>query len=251
MKIGLSVVIITKNEEERICQCLESVLWADELIVVDDESTDKTVQIASRYTDRIFNRRMDIEGRHRNWAYAQAKNEWVLSLDADERVSKELKAEIISLFNNGLKFDGYAIPRRNYIGNYWIRYGGWYPSPQMKLFKKDIFRWEEVEVHPRAIFNRPCGVLKSDIIHYSYKDFGDFLNKLNRQTAWEAKKWVDDKRDMTLGKALWRTVDRFFRGYIGKKGYKDGFVGFVVACFAGLYQIISFAKYWELKQHKQ
>lgn len=247
MKAVLSVVIVAKNEEERIAQCLESVMWADEIIVVDDNSTDKTPEIARRYTDRIFNRPMDVEGKHRNWAYSLARNEWVLSLDADERVSEELRDEFTALFKNGFKYDGYAIPRRNYIGNYWVRYGGWYPSAQMKLFKKDLFRWEEVSVHPRAIFDRPAGILKSDIIHYSYKDFGDFLNKLNRQTTLEAKKWLSDKRKMTLGKALWRSLDRFFRTYIGKRGYKDGFIGFMLAFYAGFYQLVSFAKYWEDK----
>jgi glycosyltransferase involved in cell wall biosynthesis len=215
--------------------------------VLDDESADNTSKIAQDFGVKLIKRRMDIEGKHRNFGYAQAKNDWVLSLDADERVTVELREEITELFNKGFSTTGYNIPRRNYIGDYWVRYGGWYPSAQMKLFRKDKFRWEEVEVHPRAFLDGVAGFLKNDIIHYSYKDFSDFLNKINKQTTWEAKKWVDDKRPMNFFRAMWRAIDRFYRTYHSKQGKKDGFLGFMAAFFGALYQILSYAKYWELK----
>ncbi|MBN3039012.1 MAG: glycosyltransferase family 2 protein [Candidatus Omnitrophica bacterium] len=247
-KTPLSVVVITKNEEANIKDCLDSVNWAGEIVVVDDNSSDKTIEIAQRFTDRIFERKMDIEGRHRNWAYAQAKHSWVLSLDADERVTPELKDEIIRTLKDPGEIKGFAVPRRNYIGRYWVKNGGWYPSAQLKLFKKEDFKWEEAEVHPRAELNGAWGTLKSDLIHYSYKGFADFLNKMNKQTTFEAQKWFRDGRKMGLGRALWRTYDRFMRTFFRKKAHKDGFVGFMVSIFAGLYQILSYAKYWELKQ---
>jgi len=246
-KIPLSVVVIVKNEALSIKDCLESVKWADDIVLVDDMSTDKTVEIAKVYTDRIFIKKMDIEGRHRNWAYAQARNSWILSLDADEKVSPELKEEIIGVINKPCEFRAFSIPRRNYIGDYWIRYGGLYPAAQLKLFRKEYFRWEEAEVHPRSILDGSCGKLKGDIIHYSYKNFEHFLNKINGQTTLEAAKWFRDKRKMGKGKALWRTYDRFMRTYFTKQGYKDGFIGFMVAFFAGFYQLLSYAKYLELK----
>lgn len=244
------MIILTKNEQDRIYGCLDSVKWADEIIVVDDESTDQTVAIAKHYTDRVLVRNMDVEGRHRNWAYSQAKNDWVLSLDADELVMPELKTEIEQTLKNNPKENGFTIPRRNYIGNYWVKYGGWYPSPQLKLFRKDKFRYEEVEVHPRAFMDNPCGHLKSDIIHYSYRNIEDFLNKLNNQTTREAKKWFLQNKPMRLGRFIWRSLDRFMRTYIGRKGYKDGFLGFVVAFCAGFYQFMSYLKYQELKRSK-
>lgn len=249
---GLSVVILTKNEEGRIAKCLDSVKWADEIIVVDDESTDKTLEIIRKYTDKIFVKRMDVEGRHRNWAYAQAKNLWILSLDADELVTPELKEEINAVLVSNPKENGFTIPRRNYIGDYWVKSGGWYPSPQLKLFRKDKFRYEEVAVHPRAFMDDPCGHLRSDIIHYSYRNLEDFLSKLNNQTTREAEKWFQQNKPMRLGRFLWRTVDRFTRTYVGRKAYKDGFIGFSVAFFAGLYQFISYLKYREiiLRQEK-
>lgn len=245
--VNLSVVILTKNEERNIRDCLESVAgWADEIVVIDDESTDNTVNIAKEFTDRIIKKKMDIEGKHRNFAYAQAKNSWVLSLDADERVTEELKSEIEEVISHPTPYHGFTIPRRNFIGNYWIKYGGWYPSPQLKLFRKDKFRYEEVGVHPRAFMDDPCGHLKSDIIHYSYKNLEDFLSKLNNQTTREAEKWFEQKKPMRLGRFIWRTFDRFIRTYIGRKAYKDGFIGFMVAFNAGLYQFVSYLKYREL-----
>ncbi len=246
--VSLSVVVLTKNEAGRIEECIRSVAWADEILVVDDESTDETIRIAESLGARVLKRRMDIEGRHRNWAYAQAKHEWVLSLDADERVTPELAQEIQSMLRNGAPFETYAIPRRTYIGTRWIRHGGWYPSAQLKLFKKSVFRWEETTVHPRAISDRPSGTLRHDLIHYSYRDLTDFVQKMNYQTSLEAQKWVQDGRRMTLGKALWRTLDRFLRAFLGKGGYRDGVWGFVVAATGGMYQLLSFAKYWEQRR---
>lgn len=251
-KIALSVVVITKNEQNRIRECLKSVYgWANEIVVVDDESTDDTIKIAKEYTDKIFTRKMDIEGKHRNWAYSKAANEWVLSLDADERVTKELQDEISKTLSDGTEYAGFSIPRRNYLGDYWIKHGGLYPSGQLRLFKKDKFRYEEVEVHPRVFLDGETGHLKSDIIHYSWRDFGDFLLKLNNQTTLEAKKWINTNRQMSFGRALWRTWDRFWRTFLRKKAYKDGFIGFMIAYFASLYQIISYAKYWQMKKEKR
>ncbi len=248
MTVPVSVIVITKNEQDRIQECLDSVSgWAAEIIVVDDLSTDKTVEIVQQLTDQVYSKRMDVEGTHRNWAYAKASQPWVLSLDADERLTPEVKEEIAEVLKNP-EHDLYSIPRRNFIGAYWVRYGGQYPSAQLRLFKKGRLRYEEVEVHPRVFTEGTTGRLKGDMIHYSYRDFGHFLQKLNGQTTLEATKMVKANRKITFGKYLWRAIDRFFRTYIGKKGYKDGFFGFMTAYFASLYQIISYAKYWEMKR---
>lgn len=253
VKIPLSVVILVKNEEERIKDCINSVKeWVDEIIVVDDESVDKTVEIAKNLGAKVLKRKMEIEGRQRNWAYQQAKNLWILSLDADERVTDGLREEIIKLFGKNPEFNGYTIPRKNFIGNYWLRYGGEYPAPQLKLFRKDKFKFEEVNVHPRAFLEGKCGHLKNDLVHYSYRNFSDYLNKLNNQTTREAEKWMLTGRKMTFWHALWRALDRFFyRRLFRKKAYRDGIYGFMVALFSGLYQLLSYAKYREMIENKK
>ena len=255
--VPVSIVILSKNEEKRIADCIKSVLeWADEIIVIDDESQDGTREIAAKLGVKVLVRKMDVEGKHRNWAYSQTKNEWVLSLDADERLTKELKIEINTILSSTPGPDAFTIPRRNFIGDYWIKWGGMYPSPQLKLFRKERFKWEEVEVHPRAFLDGECGHLKSDLIHYTYEDWADFVGKLNRQTTLEARKWhklsLEDSKKaaykMNVPHALWRVLDRFIRTFFAKKGYRDGFIGFMIAYFASAYQIISYAKYRELKR---
>jgi glycosyltransferase involved in cell wall biosynthesis len=243
--IPLTVVIIAKNEEANIEEALKSVSgWADEIIVVDDYSSDGTAAISKKYA-RVLTRRMENEGVHRNWAYGQSRNNWVLSLDADEKVTAELKDEI----KEAIKSEGivcYAIPLRNYIGNYWVKYGGWYPASKARLFRKDKFRYEEVEVHPRVFVEGASGHLKCDIVHKGYPDIEHFLNSVNRQTTLEAKKWINTGRRMRLFHMLWRALDRFWRRYVSKKAYKDGIYGFVIAFFDSLYQILSYVKYREM-----
>ena len=253
MNIPLTVVVITKNEEDNIDMCLSSVHgWADEIIVVDDESTDKTVELAGKYADKIIKRTMENEGIHRNWSYAQARNEWVLSLDADEYVTEELKEEISDLFPEP-DCHAYSIPLRNFIGNVEVKYSGWYPAHKHRMFMKSKFMYEEVEVHPgiRGIGENLVGAkLNKDIVHKGYPDYAHFLQSLNRQTTLEARKWIQTGRKMTAGKAFWRAMDRFPRTFLGKKGYKDGFTGFMIAYFASLYQVVSYAKYWRMKKDK-
>ena len=147
-KVPLTVVILAKNEERRIEDCLKSVIdWAQEIIVVDDESCDSTVEISRRLGAKVLIKNMDIEGQHRNWAYAQGSNSWILSLDADERVTPELRDELKEIINSNPIPNAFTIPRRNFIGDYWIRWGGQYPAAQIKLFRPDKFKWEEAEVH--------------------------------------------------------------------------------------------------------
>lgn len=247
-KALLSVVVIAKNEEANIDECFGSVYgWADELVLVDDESTDRTVEIAKHYGATIYYRKMDNEGIHRNWAYSKARNEWVLSLDADEKVTPELREEITRALAD-TKFHAFDIPLRNFIGSYWVKYAGWYPASKLRLFMKSRFKYEEVGVHPKVFLTGDTGHLTKDIVHKGYPDFEHFLASLNRQTTLEAQKWIETGRQMSAGRATWRTIDRFFRSFIGKKGWKDGFIGFMIAVFASLYQIMSYAKYWQMKR---
>jgi len=245
-KVPVSVVVITKNEEENIESCLKSASFADEIVVLDDSSTDKTVAKARAFTDKVFTKKMDIEGAHRNYAYSLAKNDWVLSLDADERISAELAQELEALMKRPMNDKAYTIPIKTYIGDRWIRYSGWYPAPKVRLFDKRCFTYEEVEVHPRVFIQGSCGHLKGDIIHYSYKDFHDFFVSLNNQTTLEARKWFKERRKIGFWKMYRKFVDRFLKAYIRKQGFRDGFLGLMISYAAGLYQVMSYAKYTEM-----
>lgn len=245
-KVPLSVVVITKNEALRLEDCLKSASWVNDLVVLDDFSIDSTTKIARKHTDRVYERRTDIEGRHRNYAYSLAKNEWVLSLDADERITDELREEIQGLLRKEIHHAAFTVPIKAFIGDTWVRHGGWYPGRKVRLFKKDRFKYEEVKVHPRVFYEGTCGHLKNPILHYSYRNFHEFIESLNRQTTLEAEKWFDEKRPIGLAKALRKTIDRFLRAYILKKGFLDGLIGLMFAMAAGLYQIFSYAKYQEM-----
>lgn len=252
MKTPVSVVIIAKNEEKRLEECLKSAAWAEEIVVLDDMSTDRTVEIARRYTDKIFQRAMDIEGRHRNHAYSLATQPWVLSLDADERVTPELAKEIhAETAKTGNPHVVYAIPIKTFIGDEWIEGAGYYPASKARLFRKGQFRYEEARVHPRVIYEGSCGQMKGDILHYSSATLDQWIGKFNRETTLEADKWVKDGRKVSLAKTLRKTVDRFLKNYFLKKGWKTGFMGFLMSVFHGLYQLLTYAKYREMKRSQK
>ena len=248
-KVPVSVVVITKNEEDNIVECLKSASWADEIVVLDDYSSDNTVNLARQYTDKVFSRKTDIEGRHRNYAYGLAKNIWVLSLDADERITPELAEEIKSLINSAPKDKVYTIPIKAYIGKRWIQHGGWYPASKVRLFDRRTFKYEEAEVHPAVFYEGTCGHLKKDIIHYSYRDFHDYFVSLNNQTTLEARKWFKEKRKIGFLKMSRKFVSRFLKAYLQKQGYKDGLLGFMIAYGSGLYQLMSYIKYREMLEN--
>lgn len=247
-KLAISVVIITKNVESKIKDCLESVIWADEIVIVDNHSTDKTLQIAKNYTESIYEDSWDMEGTIRNRSYQRARNLWVLTLDPDERVSEELKKQIEDFLKNGTNFDAYSVAMKSIFANkYWIRYGGWYPASRVKIFKKDKFRYEDAEIHPRAYLDGVEGRLSGDIVHLCYDDFSQVTEKMNQQSTLEAKKWLRDKRKMNFQIALLRIFSRFFKMFIQKKAYKDGLIGFMMAWQWATYQLLSYAKYWYMK----
>ncbi len=254
MALELSVVILAKNEQARIKDCLESIKgWANEIIIVDDGSTDATISIAKEYTKSIFSRQMDLEGKQRNFGASHASNDWILILDCDERMTKELKEEISNSLPNAPKeVVAYWASQFNYFGDIYLEHGGW-STPHIRLYNKKHVRWSEADfdvVHP-GIKIEPGfkgGHFKGKTIHYSFKNMEDFIHKINRYSTLEATKWYLDKRKMSLGKAVWRTVDRFFRRFVGKKGYKDGYYGFAAALLSGLHEYFAYSKYKEIKE---
>lgn len=249
-KVPVSIVIIAKNEEKRLGPCIESVAWAEEVMVIDDQSTDQTADLAKKSGARVLHRVMDIEGRQRNFGFEQATQPWILSLDADERVTPELALEIsqeIKKHSNEPDLVGFAIPIRTFIGSRWIKGAGYYPARKTRLFRKGRFQYEEARVHPRALYEGTVLELKGDILHFSCANLGEFLTKFNRETSLEAEKWFLDGRKVRLLSILRKMVDRFLKNYFLKGGWRDGEMGYVMSLFHSYYQLLSYAKYREMK----
>ena len=247
-KAPVSVVVIAKNEEKRLADCLKSAVFAQEIIVLDDNSTDRTVEIAKQFGAKVTQRAMDIEGRHRNYAYSLATQPWVFSLDADERITPELAAEISLVAQNpNDPHTCYCMPVKTFIGTDWIKGGGYYPAPKTRLFKKGQFKYEEARVHPKMFYEGTCGSLKGDILHYSSPSWDVWFAKFNRETALEAEKWVKDGRKMGPWRVFRKACSRFLKYYFQKDGITTGYTGFLMSFLHSAYQIIAYAKYRELK----
>jgi len=246
-KVPISVCMIVKNEEHRLEDALKSVsAWAREIVIVDDDSTDGTIELAKRYTNKIYKRTMKIEGVQRNFSFEKATSEWLFSLDADERVTPELAKSIQETLSQPTQLNGFNMPVKTFIGDRWIKAAGYYPARKLRIFRKGKFQYEEERVHPRAFLDGDCGALDGDLLHYSCQNLTQFINKFNRETTLEAEKWIRDKRKVTMLNALRKTVDRFLKFYFIKKGFTDGFMGYLMSSFHSLYQLHSYAKYWEM-----
>lgn len=255
MKDSLSVVLIVENESKNIRQCLESISWADEIIIVDDESSDNTVEIARQYKAKVFERKMDSEGKQRNYAMSKATKDWILLIDADERVTHELQEEIsILLEAEKEKVTFVDIPIRNYLGDHWIQGAGYYPARKLRLFRKGSILFDESKkAHPsvKSLLQGKTIHLNSDILHYSYKDIHELMIKFNRETTLEAEYWFKSGRKISFGKLKLKMISRFYKFYIRKKGYRYGFSGFFFSMLHALYQYMTYAKYWELNNNKR
>jgi len=241
----LSVVLLVRNEEQNVRRALESVKWADEIVVVDDYSTDRTVDICREYTDRIFQRRLDDFDRQRNFGLAQATGEWILSLDADEEVTPELAAEIQAVIATNPPQDVFAIPFRDLIFGRWQQGGGW-SRPNRRLYRRHC-RWTE-SVHERVQAMPAEGQLQHCIRHYSHRSISGFLQKMDRYTTQEAQAcYARGKRTSPL-RLLLSPLRDFFIRYWRWGGYRDGMHGLVLAVLMAFYVFLVRAKVWELER---
>jgi glycosyltransferase involved in cell wall biosynthesis len=227
---NLSVVIITLNEEHAIAECLASVAWADEIIVVDSGSTDKTLEICSSYGAVIHcTTEWHGFGYQKNLALSLATKDWVLSLDADERVSDELRAEIIEAINSDKDQAVYRIPRRSSYCGQFIKHSGWSPDYVVRLFPRLAAKFTDDIVHENVIFSGKLHTVKHPILHISYVDLEEVLNKTNRYSTDGAVKLYNQGKRSSLSKAVLRGFWAFLRTYFLRLGFLDGRMGFVLA----------------------
>ncbi|PYN61615.1 MAG: glycosyltransferase family 2 protein [Candidatus Rokuibacteriota bacterium] len=241
----ISVVVVTLNEEERLRGCLESAAWADEVIVVDAESADKTVQVAREFTDRVFVQPWPGFAAQKNFGLEQATGEWVLSLDADEEVSPELRDEIRAALATATPCAGYRIPRRNIMWGRFMRHGGLYPDWQLRLFRRGRGRFVERAVHESVEVTGEVERLGAPLVHRSYRDISDFLTRADRYSTLAAEDWVRSGRRPRTRDLILRPAGRFLSMYVVHGGFRDGWRGFLLAVLYAYYVFIRSAKVWE------
>jgi len=241
----LSVVIVTLNEEERIRGCLESVAWADEIVVVDSESQDKTVQIAREMTDHVLVRPWAGFAAQKNFAIAQARGEWILSLDADETVSSALRADIERVLRGEGRATGYAVPRRNVFWGAWVRHGGLYPDWQVRLFENGRGTFNARAVHESLTIDGPVEHLAGHLEHRSYRDVEDFVTRANRYSSLAAEEWVASGRRARMADVIIRPLGRFLSMYVARGGFLDGWRGLLLAALYAYYVAMRSAKVLE------
>jgi len=242
----LSVVVVTLNEEERIRECLDSVAWADEVIVVDAESQDKTAAIAREATDHVIVRPWPGFAAQKNFGLDRATGDWILSLDADETVSPALREEITAILAGGGTAAGYAVPRRNVFWGRWVRHGGLYPDWQVRLFRRGKGRFIDRAVHESVTVDGTVERLRGHLEHRSYQDVGDFLARADRYTSLAADEWVAAGRpSRPLRDMVARPIGRFLGMYVARAGFLDGWRGFLLATLYAYYVLMRSAKVWE------
>lgn len=239
-KIPLSVIIPTHNEEANIENCLKSVSWADEIIVVDGGSTDRTREIASRHTSYIVltdNAPAEVQ---RLKGLREIKNDWFFLLDADERVSEGLRTQIESVVSSAHSHSAYRVLRRNYYKNKPVRLH--HPDYQLRLFRKSEIGSLPEQIHRMPLIKGKPGILKGELTHYFFTSIQDYLEKLNRYTLIEASYWIKEGRKISGLSAIYyfvlRPKWRFFQYYFLKKGFLDGFFGFFFSFSSAYYEII-------------
>jgi glycosyltransferase involved in cell wall biosynthesis len=242
----LSVVIITHNEEARLPACLESVAWADQVVVVDSQSTDATAAVAARATPHVHVRPWPGYASQKNFGMDQATGDWILILDADERVSPELREEIRALLAGGAGHPLYRIPFKNHLGDTWLAHGGLYPDYHPRLFRRGFARYGAREIHETLVFpgtpGRPRGgKLAGAIIHLTYPDLATYVDKVNRYTTLEAEAGTAGERPPRWWHLL-VPIPRFFKLYVRKKGFLDGVPGLASAVLLAIYPFLVRAK---------
>lgn len=245
----LTVITLTLNEEHNIGACLESARWADELIVVDSGSTDRTVAIAQSYPARVLDIAWEGYGKARNYAIQQASGDWILWLDADERVTPELAEEIRAIVGkDSPEVDGYAIARRAYFLGRWIRHSGWYPGRVVRLFRRGKACFSETRVHEQLHIDGRVASGKHDLLHFTDPDLHHYLTKFNKYTSLAAEDMDAAGRRFAVADLLIRPPFQFVKMYVLRSGFLDGLEGFVLAVLSSAYV---FAKYAKLRERQR
>jgi glycosyltransferase involved in cell wall biosynthesis len=250
MPLTLSVALISKNEEANLARTLKSVAWASEIVIVDSGSTDGTEAIAREFGAKFFAEDWKGFGAQKNSAIAKCSSDWVLALDADEEVSADLAREIEALLAGSPQHAGYFLARRNYFLGRWIRRGGYYPDPKLRLFRRGTARFEERAVHETMRCSGSTGQLRGDLLHHAYPSLDGYIEHMNRYSALGAGQARErGKTSRSLPAFLWNVyavpVATFWYNYFLRLGFLDGREGFLLHLYHSAYVSWKYAKAWE------
>ena len=254
----ISVVISAFNEEKNIERCLKSLSFADEIVVVDNSSNDSTLEIAKKYTDKVFTQKnnptaIDLQ---KNFGFEKATNEWILSIDADEEVSNELAEEIRHILNakpsSMASINGFWIPRKNFMFGKWIKENtGWYPDYQLRLFRKGQGKYVSKTVHKDLFVEGETEKLKEHIIHHNYDSIEQYVKKILNYAPNEAEEYLRNGYKFSYFDVIRFPLNDFMAWFFARKGYKDGFHGLVLALMQAFYHFLVFAFIWEKQGFKE
>jgi glycosyltransferase involved in cell wall biosynthesis len=247
---SLSVTVITLNEEANIVPCLESASWAAEIVVLDSGSTDRTVELARQFTDRVISVTWQGFGKTKNQAVDEARMPWVFVLDADERITPPLRREIEHILQADGPADGYRVPRRNHFCGRFIKHLGWYPDYSIRLFRKAQGRFVEREVHESVAVTGQVGTLQHPMLHYTYNSINDFVLRMDRYSTLAARELLRRGKRPCLGELVWRPFLTFLKLYVLQRGFLEGRDGYTLAFLYSTYNFLKYYKFRELKQQQ-
>ena len=244
----LTVTVITRNEAANIDAAIASVAWADEIVVVDSGSTDDPVERARRHGARVEVRPWAGYGAQKNYAASIASHDWILSIDADERVTPELAQEITTLLTTEPPRRGYRVSRLTHYLGRWIRSTDWYPDYQLRLYDRRAGSWTTRRIHESYALNGVPGVLRQELQHYPYRDVSDHLRKIDNYTTLSAEQWIEEGRRVSLVEIVVHPAFAFMRNYILRGGIRDGSPGLITSVLNAYYVFLKLAKTWEKQQ---
>jgi glycosyltransferase involved in cell wall biosynthesis len=246
----ISATVITLNEERHIAEALESLAWADEIVVVDSGSTDRTCEIARRYTPRVVEADWPGYAAQKNRAAEAASHDWIFSLDADERVTPELAASIAAVRERAPTASAYRVARRAWYVDRWVRHGGWYPDYQVRLYDRRQARFEGDFVH-ESVRAASAETLEGDLLHYTVESLSDHHRRLDRYTTLAAEAAAARGRRFSALRAVARPPAELFKSYVLRQGFRDGRAGLAIAGFAAYYVWLREMKLGEIERGAQ
>ena len=240
----ISAIIPTYNEEIHIEAAIQSVSFADEIIIIDSYSTDNTIEIAKKYNTRVIKRKFDNFSNQKNHAIEEASHKWIVLLDSDERIEEKLQKEIIEAVNSRSNFGAYWIYRRNFLLKKEIKFSGWQNDKVVRVINRDYCKYNGKLVHEEIESSKEIGFLKERIIHYTYKNFDSFIAKKNKVAQLQAQELAIKNQKATLPRLLLKPLFRFINHYIFRLGFLDGFQGFFIASFYAYTIFTRYVKLW-------